>query len=195
MVGKENKTGSVIQVLWYYIPKINMSPEKEPFQKERIVFQPSFFRGVMLVSGRVYDLLRSDDMYCYAASIVCIKMYQKEPFAKIHLWKVSRRLSRILLGLKSWWLVNPTSAIFSWNKEIQKVASFLVVDACLYTVHVQNTMIWTFECKYGRTSTAYARSAIWTIARVEVQNNQDDVSLLYLPNQDAGSSPPGLKHV
>ena len=32
----------------------SMSPEKEPFQKNRIVFQPAFFRGELLVFGGVH---------------------------------------------------------------------------------------------------------------------------------------------
>ena len=39
-------------VLLPIVATINMFREKEPFQKENIVFQPSFFNGTMLVFGR-----------------------------------------------------------------------------------------------------------------------------------------------
>ena len=38
----------------YTPPQSNMSPKKGPFQKERIVFQPLFFRGEPLVFGGVF---------------------------------------------------------------------------------------------------------------------------------------------
>ena len=38
----------------YTPPQSNMSPKKGPFQKERIVFQPLFFRGEPLVLGGVF---------------------------------------------------------------------------------------------------------------------------------------------
>ena len=36
------------------LPETNIVPENRPPQKERIVFQPSMFRGKLLVSGRVH---------------------------------------------------------------------------------------------------------------------------------------------
>ncbi len=34
--------------IWFTLPKTNMSPKRGPFQKEKIVFQPLFFRGKLL---------------------------------------------------------------------------------------------------------------------------------------------------
>ena len=41
-----------------------MSPEKGPFQKERIVFQPSFFRGYVSFQGKILEV-RSLIAYSY----------------------------------------------------------------------------------------------------------------------------------
>ena len=38
----------------FTLPETNVAPENSPSQKETIVFQPSIFRGELLVSGRVF---------------------------------------------------------------------------------------------------------------------------------------------
>ena len=47
------ESDSVLQQKTSTLPKANIAPEELPSQKERIVFQPSIFRGELLVSGRV----------------------------------------------------------------------------------------------------------------------------------------------
>ena len=38
---------------WHTLPETNIAPENRASQKERLVFQPSIFRGELLVSGSV----------------------------------------------------------------------------------------------------------------------------------------------
>ena len=40
---------SVLESSWNTLPKTNIAPENRPSQRERIVFQPSIFRGQLLV--------------------------------------------------------------------------------------------------------------------------------------------------
>ena len=44
-----------VWIACFTLPETNIAPENRPSQKERIVFQPSIFRGKPLVSGRVYQ--------------------------------------------------------------------------------------------------------------------------------------------
>ena len=42
------------------LPKFNIAPEKLPSQEERIVFQPSFFRGYVKLRGGQHNTYTND---------------------------------------------------------------------------------------------------------------------------------------
>ncbi len=103
-------------IQWCTLPETNIAPENRPSQLERIVFQPSIFRGELLVAGRVQCGLWFKKVANVMETELRLSSNSMDPSSVSKCWSIFTGKNSHSKSGARWWFQKKHIFIPTWGK-------------------------------------------------------------------------------